>query len=204
MANQIPVPDISFTKPSKSVGISDKLDKTIVKFTGIGMIVFVIVLVLVLILNISIVGNHEQVKKNISTTQQQLNSLSKEEARYLVFVKKIKLLSGISEDRKIRKQALDFLNTLVPSEDVMKRITLDQEKKTIAFSVEMPDVFALSRFLTKLSSSEIKDKPFILITEDVLRSPDGTYVLNANLLFDTNSAKQSNKGAPSNAAQLTE
>lgn len=203
MANQIPIPDINFTKPAKSVGLSDKLDKTIVKFTGIGMVVFVIVLILVLVLNISIVGNHEQVKKNIATTQQQLSSLSKEEAKYLIFVKKIKLLSGISEDRKIRKQALDFLNALVPAEDVMKRVLLNQEKKTISFTVEMPDVFALSRFLTKLSSNEIKDKPFVLITEDVLRSPDGKYLMNANLLFDTAQKKQSNKGATSDAVEPT-
>lgn len=188
-------PNINFAKVGETkLEETEQLDRKIARFTGIGMVVFVIVSAGVLIFHFTVAGNQERVGNSITAVQQQLSSLSQEEARYLVFVQKVKLLSGIQEDRKARKEALDFLNELVPEEDVLKQVQLDQEKKMVTFSIEMPDVFALSRFLSILAGDDVRKETYRLQTQDLSRSPEGKYILNAQLTFETDS-KSVAKGA---------
>lgn len=176
------MPNINFAKTSEKKTDVLALDKKIATYTGIGLVVFLIVFVVALILNFTIVGGHKRILTSIEEAKKQISALSDEEAKYLMFVEKIQLLSGIQEDRKARKEALDFLNTLLPEEDVMTRVQLDQQAKIITFAVETPDVFAFSRFLAILFSDDVKGKTaFIINTKNVNRDGEGAYTLNAQL-----------------------
>lgn len=188
-------PSINFARTEvKETSKSELLDKRIVRITGIGMIIFLIVFGVVIALHLFFVGMQKQVDSSIASVQSELTSLSNEQAKYLVFAQKLKLLQGIQEDRTIRKAALDMLYAIVPTEDVLKQVNLDQQKKVITFAVSTPDVFALVRLLQKLNVSPSTSAQFPMQLQDLTRSPDGTYTLNALLSFSSVGSKAKTQG----------
>jgi hypothetical protein len=122
---------------------------------------------------------YRQQVQELQERQQQgeriVRQLAQEEAEYLLFTKRLDLLSGIFSTRISQQKTLEFLTELNTSGVLFQGITYDPVRRAVSFQATAVDITRFDAFLTVLRSPEIQQQIANLSVSRVGRNETGEY-----------------------------
>lgn len=179
----------------KKLDVHLNQDKKIARYSAYGVIAFMFALTVVVVIYYLLVLQQRRIEESVTDVSSRLSSMSSLEKEYVVYAKKVKLLFTLDAARETKREATTFFYSLVPPENLLREVRTDDvdQKDTITFRVQSPDVFTLLRLLQNFADKSVYDRGYILQTEQLSRSPDGSYSIEGSMNYALANAKTKGK-----------
>jgi hypothetical protein len=116
-----------------------------------------------------------QVKMRQQEVRSQIVTNQDSEKSFVIFVNKLKSLSQIYQNRRDKKEAIEYFTNLFGADVFITQIEFDQKNKVLVFKLQSTDIFSLREVFKKVDSPEIKEKFTSVNPSDLNRLPDGRY-----------------------------
>ena len=170
-------------KQRKAVSVLVARDQTIARYTSFGLIGFMAIIIIAVLLHVVILNMQKNIEKQSTAAQQNIQAMSSIERDYIVFVKKVKLLYTLDQQKQSKRKTTAFFYGLIPKDDVLLSTQIDDKKDEIEFQVQTPDVFHVTDLLKLFFADSVKQQGYEIVVKSLDRKTAGRYIVNGTLKF---------------------
>ncbi|MBU0978618.1 MAG: hypothetical protein ABIJ03_02475 [Patescibacteria group bacterium] len=164
-------------------------DRQVLKLVGIGFGVLVILLVASLAINWNMNRQLTNLVSKQESTRQTINSQADLELKYLTFVAKLNVLTGLFANRQGKQEALAFFRSLFDDDVKIAGLKYDDKDQQLMFSIRSKSIFSLDQVFNVLKSDQVAKQYPLIDKKGLSRSNDGSYSLQAIVQLDKKEIK---------------
>ena len=176
--------DINFLRDQRKALLAKQhKDKKIASFSMVIVGLFAIVFIAVIGASIFFSQKEKKAEASIETAQAQLKKLVPLEKDYVIYAKKLKILSGMDQERQLKRKAAAFFYSLIAPEDSLIDAQTIEKDHRIAFSIKVPEIFKLQHLLDVIYGDVVEKAGYSIKGEALSRDNQGVYVVNGNFFY---------------------
>jgi len=149
-------------------------------FTGL-----IFVLVLVLGARFYLANQIKNTTDDIASLKQNIENKQAIEEEYLIFMKKVEIITNLFGQRREKQDALAYFSSLFDPEVIVSQLAYDADTHTLSFTLRAPSIFSMRRVFDTLRSSNVREKYPSFSIDQLSRSNDASYGMSVNLPLPT-------------------
>ncbi|MBU2543019.1 hypothetical protein KJ707_00415 [Patescibacteria group bacterium] len=164
-------------------------DKKIFNIAGVTTAVFLVILVGIFGLRFYLISQLSKIENSKQSLLARIKSQENTEKSFVIFVDKLRVLSGVFAERKDKQDAISYFSQVFGSDVVIDRIAYDASSQFLAFGVMAADVFTLENVFETLASEQSVQKFSSLTKSNLQRNSKGIYQMQITVVLGKETAE---------------
>ncbi len=166
------------------------------RYGVIAFIAVIVVLVIAMSARFYLVSQIQSTTTSIASLKQSIKNKSVIEEEYLIFMKKVEIITSLFGQRREKQQALAYFSSLFDPEVIVSSLSYDADSHTLSFSIRAPSIFSMKRVFDTMSSANVKERYPTFSIGQIARASDASYSMDVVLPLPTR-PPSSTAGEPS-------
>lgn len=126
--------------------------------------------------------------------QERLVSLSsEEEARYMLYTRRLDLIGEVIGNRSSKEEALDFLSQLLIPNIAFDRISFDPDARLLSFRIRALNVISVENFLETVRQPTMRDQIEEIQVSAIRRDEQGAYLMELNVVLQAEATQEADE-----------
>ena len=152
----------------------------------------VVVLLVVLATRFYLANQIKQTTESITSIKQSIANKQAIEDEYLIFMKKVQIITDLFGQRREKQEALAYFSSLFDPEIIVSQLSYDADTHTLTFTLRAPSIFSMSRAFDTLRSANVKEKYPSFKINQLSRDMDASYGMSITLPLPTRPISEEN------------
>lgn len=177
--------EINFVRQRiKNLTKLEQNDKKIFKISAIVTSVLLLILAGTFGLKLFFVSQLSEIESSKKSILGRIKSQESTERSFVLFISKLRVLSGIFTQRKDKQDAIAYFSQVFGSDVVIDKMAYDADSQLLAFGVLAEDVFSLESVFNTLSSEQSSQRFSSLTKSNLQRNNKGIYQMQITVVLD--------------------
>ena len=175
----MPIRELNFLRERrKTVTAKERMDRRLAMAAGVVFAIIFVAFVGIFGWRLYLSNQLARITEQQASSRNEIVANQDTERVFVVFVRKLDLISQLYKERQDKKDAIDYFTTIFGPEVLIQQINFDPTEQLLVFRVQSASVFRLKDILNTVNSEQTRSR-FISVTASSLeRTPDGKYALN--------------------------
>lgn len=150
-----------------------------------GFAATVVVLLVVMGARFVLASQLKRTSDSITSLKQSIKNKQHIEEEYLIFMKKVQVITDLFGQRREKQQALSYFSSLFDPEIIVSQLTYDADTHTLSFTLRAPSIFSMKEVFDTMRSSNVKAMYPTFSIGQLSRAADASYSMDIVLPLPT-------------------
>jgi hypothetical protein len=140
-----------------------------------GFLGIVVVLLILMVFRFYFASQLKSTNDSITSIRKSITNKQLIEDEYLIFMKKVQIITDLFGQRREKQQALAYFSSLFDPEVIVSQLSYDADTHTLSFTIRAPSIFSMKKVFDTMRSANVKTQYPTFSISGLSRGIDASY-----------------------------